>query len=103
MGSQECSAGSPTRRALGRVEHFLQHSMAAPTSPGSEDTLHIQCVRPALKGERTRVHHSLATLLWSEIARLADEWCLHRELKVDGLRGIPVPMDSMMRGSACAT
>ena len=59
--------------------------------------VHIQCVCPALKEERIRVHHALATLLWSEIARLADEWHLHRELTVDGLRGIPVPIDSMDR------
>ena len=61
----------------------------------NESQVHIQCVCPALKGERIRVHHALATLLWSEIARLADEWHLHRELTVDGLRGIPVPIDSM--------
>ena len=39
------------------------------------------------------MHHPLAMLLWSEIARLADEWHLHRELTVDGLRRIPVPID----------
>ena len=41
------------------------------------------------------MHNALATLLWSEIAHLADEWHLHRELTIDGLRGIPVPIDSM--------
>ena len=41
------------------------------------------------------MHHALATLQWSEIARLVDEWCRHSELTVDGLRGIPVPMDSV--------
>jgi hypothetical protein len=30
---------------------------------------HIQCVCPALKGERIRVHHGLAELLWGSIER----------------------------------
>ena len=37
VGSQECSAGLPTRRVPGRAEHSPYHNMVAPTSPGSED------------------------------------------------------------------
>ena len=78
---------------------FKWHLVSSPScflcNHVNESQVHIQCLCPALKGERIRVHNALATLLWSEIARLADEWHLHRELTVDGLRGIPVPIDSM--------
>ena len=37
VDSQECLAGPPTRRVLGRAEHSPYHSMAAPTSPELED------------------------------------------------------------------
>ena len=37
MGSQECSAGPPTRRVIGRAEHSPYHRMDDPTSPRSED------------------------------------------------------------------
>jgi hypothetical protein len=37
----------------------------------SETQTHVQCVCPALKGERIRVHHSLAELLLGSIERAA--------------------------------
>jgi len=64
----------------------------------SETQTHIQCVCPALKGERIRVHHGLAELLWGSIERATHGWSFHRESTVggvDGLRGIEVPLDSM--------
>jgi hypothetical protein len=64
----------------------------------SETQTHIQCVCPALKGERIRVHHGLAELLWGSIERATQGWSFHRESTVagvDGLRGIAIPLDSM--------
>jgi hypothetical protein len=64
----------------------------------SETQTHIQCVCPALKGERILVHHGLAELLWGSVERATHGWSFHRESTVggvDGLRGIEVPLDSM--------
>jgi hypothetical protein len=51
----------------------------------SETQTHIQCVCPALKGERIRVHHGLAELLWGSIKRVTQGWSFHRESTVDGV------------------
>ena len=61
----------------------------------SETQAHIQCVCPALKGERIRVHHGLAELLWGSIERATQGWSFHREATVVGLSGIAVPMDAI--------
>jgi hypothetical protein len=61
----------------------------------SETQAHIQCVCPALKAERIRVHHGLAELLWGSIERASQGWSFHREATVVGLSGIPVPIDAI--------
>ena len=61
----------------------------------SETQAHIQCVCPALKGERIRVHHGLAELLWGSIERATQGWSFHREATVVGLSGIEVPIDAV--------
>lgn len=60
----------------------------------SETQTHIQCVCPALKEERIRVHHELAEYLWRSIERASQGWSFHREATVAGLNGITVPTDA---------
>ena len=61
----------------------------------SETQTHIQCVCPALKAERIRVHHGLAELLWGSIERSSQGWYFHREATVVGLSSITVPIDAV--------
>ena len=42
----------------------------------SETQTHIQCVCPALKAERIRVHHGLAETLWGSIERASQGWSI---------------------------
>ena len=61
----------------------------------AETQTHVQCLCPDLKGERIRVHHWLAELLWGSIERAAQGWSLHREVTVVGLSVITVPIDAV--------
>ena len=66
-----------------------------------ETQTHIQCVCPALKEMRIRAHHTLAGMLWDRITHKGTPFCIHREVTVDGLRGLPAPMDRLDDWQRC--
>lgn len=90
----------PANAVLHRWRIIPSPSCSLCPSPCETQT-HIQCVCPALREMRIRAHHTLAGILWDSLEQKQTPFSIHREITVDGLRGIPAPIDRLDDWQRC--
>jgi ribonuclease HI len=90
----------PANAVLHRWRIIPSPSCSLCPSPCETQT-HIQTVCPALQEMRIRAHHTLARILWDSLEQKQTPFNIHREITVDGLRGLPAPIDRLDDWQRC--